>query len=900
MHPSRPPLPPINFAALADALLARADALLAAWLPGGRRAGHEYQCGSLSGGAGTSCSVNVNTGAWADFATDERGGDLVSLYAAMHGLDMGKAAVQVARDEGLEDVAGVQRSAQHQRAERPPPPPAAPTKPAAPREAWRTLLPVPDFAPPPTFVHYHRAAETIDRKAEYRVGGQLLGYVVRFRTSAADKEDIPYTFCQSDGKGGCAWRWRQFDEPRPLFLPGGALPARADGTRRTVVLVEGERKAELLQALLDAGAPDVYVVASWPGGCKAWDKALWDWLAGCTVICWPDCDSQRVKLSAAERKACGDDLVALEVAKAAKPYLPADKQPGLQARPRSGGRLQRAHGSAEQVLPVAAPGVKPSGWDAADAIAEGWDFERVMAYFGQAQALPPDPDDAPAAGGAGGGAGGGGPPKNEGPVGTGGEDPAPDDDDNDDARPVWLQPYWDGLKRRWLVSRKLVIAALTQDPALSGVLGRNDLSNTIEARRDWPWAHGVAGPLTGSTDLALGQYLTERYGLPSISRQALAEAIETVGVQCRFHPVRDYLRSRAWDGTPRVDKWLIHVLGLTPAQLQPTMREYLALVGRFWLLAMVYRVFEPGCKFDYCPVLEGPGGFRKSTLVEVLASPAFFSDTHFDVGKGKEGQEQVQGLWLYEIAELANFGKTDIALIKAFISAKVDRYRPAYGRVMESYARQCVMVGTTNEQKYLRDRTGNRRFWPIPVRQRINTEWLQRWRDQLFAEAYQLYLEGAPYTPAPQDEARLFAPMQDSRLVDTAVQGELLRLLTRDPSASELGALVNNLTDFVTMPDLVRVLGTDVGKSSAGLEAQIRSWMEHEGWTYTRRRVEGARAMGYLRPPGWPPEDDGGDGPLMDELVPAPAPDSPTPEAPDGGAAGTSSNVHGAADDTPF
>src|SRR5690606_18906244 len=109
----RAPLPPINFTALAEALLARADNLVPDWLPGGHLNGHEWVCGSLSGGKGTSCSVNITTGAWADFAADEKGGDLVSLYAAIRGLSMGKAAVQVARDEGLEDVAGVLRSAEH-------------------------------------------------------------------------------------------------------------------------------------------------------------------------------------------------------------------------------------------------------------------------------------------------------------------------------------------------------------------------------------------------------------------------------------------------------------------------------------------------------------------------------------------------------------------------------------------------------------------------------------------------------------------------------------------------------------------------------------------------------------------------------------------------------------------
>jgi hypothetical protein len=196
-----------------------------------------------------------------------------------------------------------------------------------------------------------------------------------------------------------------------------------------------------------------------------------------------------------------------------------------------------------------------------------------------------------------------------------------------------------------------------------------------------------------------------------------------------------------------LDKWLVYAIGETPDSLPKPVFEYLRLVGRFWLLGMVNRVMEPGCKFDYCPVLEGPGGLGKSTLVEALAGPEYFSDTHFDVSRGKEGQEQVQGLWMYEIAELAGFGKAEIQLIKAFISAKVDRYRQSYGRVVESFPRQCVLVGTTNERTYLRDRTGNRRFWPIPVRHRINIPWVRKWRDQLLAEAFVLSGEGAEFTP---------------------------------------------------------------------------------------------------------------------------------------------------------
>jgi hypothetical protein len=251
-------------------------------------------------------------------------------------------------------------------------------------------------------------------------------------------------------------------------------------------------------------------------------------------------------------------------------------------------------------------------------------------------------------------------------------------------------------------------------------------------------------------------------------------------------------------------------------------------------------------------VLEGPGGFRKSTLVEALASPAYFSDTHFDVSRGKEGQEQVQGLWLYEIAELANFGKAEIGLIKAFITAKVDRYRPSYGRVVESFARQCLLAGTTNDKKYLKDRTGNRRFWPVPVGKVINIDFVLKYRERLFAEAYALYLEGAAFTPSPADEARLFVPMQESRLIETAVISQIMALLTRAVTTEGTGSVVNCLTEFVTMAEMCAALSVDPAKATPGTQAEIRGFFEHEGWEYCKKQRNGVRAHGWARPDVWP------------------------------------------------
>jgi len=851
-------LPPINFKALNDALLAMGESLLASWLPGGAKlpGSQEYACAGLSGGKGSSCNVNLKKGIWKDFATDEAGPDLVSLYAAIHGLSqqMGKAAVQVARDYGLEDVAGVTRDGEH----KPPPPRPAPAPAQATKqdsgEGWRTAMPVPESAPQPTFKHQYRAVSDIEHKAAYRKDGHLLGYVVRFRTSDGGKETLPYTWCTSSRDGASRWHWKQWDEPRPLFFPGGVSPgALYDEGKppRTVVLVEGEKKAEVLQTLLDAGAPGVYLVASWPGGCKAWKKALWEWLAGCTVLLWPDCDAKRVPLTKKERDACLDD-VARETAQAMQPLLPEQDQPGMKAMLGIGALLRDSHVCTVQLLPIPKPGEVADGWDCGDAInADGWDFDRVLAFFGQAQPLPAGaqtPGPSAAAGGSGGGK------KIDGPVDTEGGDHGDDDDlvmCGGRKVPRWLSFYWDPNKERWHTSRKLVITALERDPLLVDVLGLNELSSNIEARIDWPWMHGKSGPIKGSTDLMLGLYLSKTYGLPSIPRAALIEAIETVAHMRPFHPVREYLTALEWDQKPRLDKWLVYVIGESPETLAPSVYEYLCQVSRFWLIAMCARVMEPGCKFDYCPVLEGPGGLGKSTLARMLGSAEFFSDAHFDLTRGKEGQEQVQGVWLYELAELANLGKAEVNLIKSFISMMVDRYRPSYGRTVETFPRQCVMVGTTNEDTYLRDRTGNRRFWPIPVRNRVKVEWLRSHRDQLFAEAMQAYLAGDPYSPKPEDEERLYVPMQDSRVVETAVTSELQHLFTRPPGTG-MAESINELTEYVTLAEVVRALGVDAGKSSSVLESQVRGWFKQEGWPRVKKMINGDRDYRWQRPRTWP------------------------------------------------
>ncbi|WP_370682153.1 hypothetical protein [Comamonas sp. GB3 AK4-5] len=386
MTQHREELPPIQYKALADALLPMADRLVPEWLSGGRREGHEWKCGSLAGEAGSSCSVNLTTGAWSDFAgdADDSGRDLLSLYAKIHDLPMAKAAVQLAREHGLEGVAGLVKTAAGKPVQPLANPRQAPAPKAQVKEAWSTLRPVPSFAPPPTFSHFSRLPVDLMHRAEYRLGADLSGYVVRFRCSDGSKDTLPYTFCKSDSDGAAKWHWKTWDEPRPLFLPGFALP-----NGRTVVVVEGEVKAEVLQQLLDDYAPGIYCVVSWPGGSPAWKKADWAWLAGCTVILWPDCDALRERLTKAEREQVADDEAAKAALQLTKPILPEEKQPSMKAMQGVGALLRDTHGATVSLLPIPKPGEKESGWDCKDAIqVEGWTGEQVLAFFGQAQPLP--------------------------------------------------------------------------------------------------------------------------------------------------------------------------------------------------------------------------------------------------------------------------------------------------------------------------------------------------------------------------------------------------------------------------------------------------------------------------------------------------------------------------------
>ncbi|WP_436357947.1 VapE domain-containing protein [Brevundimonas sp. CEF1] len=221
------------------------------------------------------------------------------------------------------------------------------------------------------------------------------------------------------------------------------------------------------------------------------------------------------------------------------------------------------------------------------------------------------------------------------------------------------------------------------------------------------------------------------YGLKTSDRD-LKAAVDKVSYLHAFHPIRDYLNGLEWDGQRRVATLFVDYVG---AEDNPYHRE----AALLFLLGAVTRVFEPGHKFDFVPILEGVQGKRKSTFIRTLAKH-WFAELEGDFHDAKGMVERMQGAWLLELAELSGFSKAEVTTIKGFISRQTDKVRMAYDRRATEFQRQCVFLGSTNETEYLRDNTGGRRFWPIACSvEEIDTDRLAGEVDQIWAEAKAMY-----------------------------------------------------------------------------------------------------------------------------------------------------------------
>ncbi len=277
--------------------------------------------------------------------------------------------------------------------------------------------------------------------------------------------------------------------------------------------------------------------------------------------------------------------------------------------------------------------------------------------------------------------------------------------------------------------------AFRDAPEFRGKIAFNDFAMETVVLEALPWSDEINRPWSKHDD-NLANVWAQKNEL-HVGLKIVEQAVETVAYGNRFHPLRTWLRALVWDATPRIDDWLTYYLG---AERTP----YVQAIGKAWLISAVARVMQPGCKADHALILEGAQGKRKSSAIEALVGSEWFTDELAEMGS-KDAGMQLKGVWVIELAELSQLNGAEINRVKAFLSRKTDRFRPPYGERLVKSPRECVFAGTVNPSDYLKDETGNRRFWPVKCGTAIDIDALAADREQIWAETVASFDAGDPW-----------------------------------------------------------------------------------------------------------------------------------------------------------
>jgi predicted P-loop ATPase len=373
------------------------------------------------------------------------------------------------------------------------------------------------------------------------------------------------------------------------------------------------------------------------------------------------------------------------------------------------------------------------------------------------------------------------------------------------------------------------IIALREDICCANVLAFDAFANETVIDRIPPWCPDFDLEWTARAwgphdDLLLAHWLQQR-GI-GVSPAIAAQAVEVVARDRTFHPALDYLNSLKHDGTARLESWMATYLGAEPS-------DYSKIIGRAMFIAAVARIRDSGCKVDNVPIFEGAQGARKSTAIKALFDP-WFSDELADLGS-KDAAMQTRGVWGIEVSELDAMSRAEVSKIKAFISRTTDRFRPPYGqRIIES-PRSCVFWGTTNSDRYLKDETGGRRFWPVKIG-KIDVEGLKEARDQLWAEADILYQANVPWWITKAEIEREAEHQQRARYIG-------------DVWEESISDYVNKNDYDVSILDVLRLgIGLELSRCGQPEQNRVARCLQHLGLVRIQVRCGDKRVWKYRKP----------------------------------------------------
>ncbi len=390
-------------------------------------------------------------------------------------------------------------------------------------------------------------------------------------------------------------------------------------------------------------------------------------------------------------------------------------------------------------------------------------------------------------------------------------------------------------RRKPLGCLENVVTILLRAPEWQNVLAFNEFALAMEKKVLPPYPQPSAGEWVDSDDDELDLWLSQQYDLRA-GKEICARAAGIVSRRNSYHPVREYLDDLVWDGEPRLDSWLMDYLGAqVPADDKDLRSEdYYTKAGRWWLTSAVARIYRPGCQADHVLLLEGAQGIGKSSALRILFGD-WFSDTPLKIGD-KDSYVALRGVWGYELAELDSLNRAESSASKAFFTSTRDKYRPPYGRRDIIALRQGVFAGTVNHDQYLRDSTGNRRYWPVrcgELRLR-GLGSLEEVRDQLFAEAVVAYRSGELWYPTSAADKKLFTDQQEQRET-----GDVYEALIAEGTAGR---------SEISMVDIFKdILDTEPAKMTRAEQTRVGEAMRKLGWTKKRTGTRTQRSYIYVR-----------------------------------------------------